>query len=409
MRVLLLAQFLPPAVGGTEQHVWSLAKALAVRGHDVTLLGFKSGDEQDTTVSDGVRIIRVPSIAYVVPGLSRESSRPFALPMSDPLVRRAIDRELSRAPYDVIHAHNWIVNSALGPAAKRRVPIVMTLHDYGQVCATFGLMYQGEQVCATPSPTRCTSCATTHYGPLRGPVTVAANAWSARRRSRGVAQFAAVSTAVSTAVSPDGGVPWPRHAGVQARVIPNFIADGFVADPIMAIPPDAPLLYVGALTRNKGVDALLDAYRSISGAPELLLAGRAEPDDRRRFPDGARWLGEVPYAEVRDLMNAARAVVVPSVWQDPCPTVVLEAMAVGRPVVAAASGGIPDLVQDGVTGILVRPGDAAALAGAIERVLGDDQAARAFGIAGRNRAREFTVSATVERIEHMYADAAAGR
>ena len=92
---------------------------------------------------------------------------------------------------------------------------------------------------------------------------------------------------------------------------------------------------------------------------------------------------------------------------DACPTVVLEAMAAGRPVVASASGGIVDLVVDGVTGLLVAPGDVSALAQAISSVLRDPRAAQAFGAAGRDRAREFTVSAVVERIERLYASAIA--
>jgi glycogen synthase len=97
-------------------------------------------------------------------------------------------------------------------------------------------------------------------------------------------------------------------------------------------------------------------------------------------------------------------VIVPSIWDDPCPTVVLEAMAAGRPVIASATGGIVDMVVDKVTGLLVAPGDASALAQAISSVLRDPQAAQAFGAAGRDRAREFTVSAVVERVERLYAN-----
>ena len=80
--------------------------------------------------------------------------------------------------------------------------------------------------------------------------------------------------------------------------------------------------------------------------------------------------------------------VVPSIVQDCCPTVVLEAMAVGRPVVAAASGGIVDLVDDGVTGLLVPPGDPVALSTALSTVLDDPQRASAMGqAAGTRRAR----------------------
>ena len=74
---------------------------------------------------------------------------------------------------------------------------------------------------------------------------------------------------------------------------------------------------------------------------------------------------------------------------------------------AAASGGIVDMVVDGSTGRLVPPGDATALAAALSQVLGDPLLAKAFGEAGRDRAREFTISAIVERIEQMYRDAIA--
>ena len=68
------------------------------------------------------------------------------------------------------------------------------------------------------------------------------------------------------------------------------------------------------------------------------MVGRTGTGESWDFPPGVQWLGEQPHAEVIKLFRSARAVVVPSVWSDPCPTVVLEAMAAGRPVAAAASG-----------------------------------------------------------------------
>jgi len=67
-------------------------------------------------------------------------------------------------------------------------------------------------------------------------------------------------------------------------------------------------------------------------------------------------LGSLPHAEAMELVGRARLLVVPSTWQDPCPTVVLEGMAVRRPVIASAVGGITDMVLDGETGLLVPPG-----------------------------------------------------
>ena len=404
MRILQLAQFLPPVSGGEERHVWNLSRTLAARGHEVTLLGFATdGDSPPgTTTAEEVRVVRVRTAASRLPVLYSDKSRPHALPLPDPQVSRAIRGELASGRFDVVHAHNWIVNSALGPAARAGVPLVMTLHDYSHICATKRLMEQGHRLCPGPAPTRCLPCAAQHYGAANGAVTLAANAWSARRRARHITDAAAVSRAVADAVAIPAG-HWLHNARIDARVIPNFIPDEIVVDEIAPTRSDSPLLYIGDLSPDKGIQPLLDAYAALDSPPPLLLAGRSATD--WRFPPGARWLGQVPHHEVVELVNSALAVVVPSVWADPCPTVVLEAMAAGRPVVAAASGGIVDMVVDGRTGFLVPPGDAEALAGALATLVRQPQTATAFGIAGRDRAREFTVSAVVARIEQMYSEA----
>jgi glycosyltransferase involved in cell wall biosynthesis len=403
MRILLLAQFLPPVSGGEERHVWNLARALASRDHQVTLLGFATdADSAGETMEDGVRLVRVRTAAARLPMLYSDPERPHALPLPDPVVSRAIRRELETHRFDVVHAHNWIVNSALGPVARAGLPLVMTLHDYSHICATKRLMEYGKQRCGGPGLKRCLSCAGDHYGTANGTVTVLANAWAAGRRARGISRVAAVSSAVAQAVALPGD-GWLHNARLTAQVIPNFIPDEIVLADIPAFAPDAPLLFVGDLSPDKGVQVLLDAYAALQDPPKLVLAGRST--EQWRFPPGAQWTGPLPHAEVVGLFRSARAVVVPSVWADPCPTVVLEAMAAGRPVVAAASGGIVDMVVDGRTGRLVPPGDVAALTDALADVLADPQRATAYGEAGRDRAREFTVSSVVERIEQMYREA----
>ena len=405
MRILELAQFLPPVSGGEERHVWNLSRTLAARGHEVTLLGFATDDDlPGETESDGVRVVRVRTSASHIPFLYSDPLRPHAPPLPDPAVTRAIRREIASRRYDVAHAHNWIVNSALGPANQAGLPLVMTLHDYSHICPTKRLMEHGRRRCPGPAPLRCLSCAGDHYGRATGTATLAANVWAARRRATGLADAAAVSSAVSRAVDIPPG-RWLHDSRLQPRVIPNFIPDEIVVGEIAPTDPDAPLLFVGDLSPDKGVQVLLDAYARLKSPPRLVLAGRSAAPGDWRFPAGADWVGPLPHEEVLALFRSARAVVVPSVWEDPCPTVVLEAMAAGRPVVGAASGGIVDMVIDGVTGLLVPPGDVPALAAALDSVLNRPETAEAFGRAGRDRAREFTVSAVVERIEGLYDDA----
>lgn len=396
MRILMLAQFYPPDIGGEERHVRNLAVALARRGHEVEVVTTAlPATGEGRRMEDGVEVLRVRSSAQRLP-LHGDANRPHATPFPDVEMRRAIDTELGRRRFDVAHAHNWIVNSALAPARRHGVPLVLTLHDYAHVCAVKRFVRAGRP-CSGPGPARCIACAAGHYGPAVGPATVVANAAMARLRDRGLRRFLAVSSAVA-----DGN----RLAatGVPFEVVPNFIPDELVEE--APAPLDGPLLFTGDLTTQKGVLVLAEAYRRLEGAPELELVGRSIPGVDVPPVPGLRLVGPLPHEEVMPRVARARLVAVPSVMPDPCPTVVLEAMAKGRPVVAAGHGGIVDMVDDGVTGRLVPPGDADALARALAELLADPARAAAMGEAGRRKVGAFTASSVVGRIEEVYGELA---
>jgi glycosyltransferase involved in cell wall biosynthesis len=193
------------------------------------------------------------------------------------------------------------------------------------------------------------------------------------------------------------------------EVVPNFVPDSILVDPASLEgigPPDGPIVFVGDVTRDKGVGVLFAAYRQISNPPPLVLAGTVQPDAPVERPPGVELLGPTPPDVVIELLRAARVVVVPSIVLDACPTVVLEAMAVGRPVVASSSGGIVDLVEGGVTGILVPPGDPIALATALTSLIEDPTLAMAMGRKGLERVRSYTASAIAGQVEDLYRHAA---
>jgi glycosyltransferase involved in cell wall biosynthesis len=226
-----------------------------------------------------------------------------------------------------------------------------------------------------------------------GPVVALANALGRRTRTKYVDTFVPVSSVVAVSTRLPGRSPY--------TVIPNFVPDDLVlheADPH----PDGPIVFVGDLSRDKGIDVLIEAHRRLGGVPHLVLAGRTLEDTPLYLTDQVELRGVLDHASVIDLIRTACVVVVPSIVPDCCPTVVLEAMAIGRPVVAAASGGIVDVVDDGVTGLLVTPGDPAALAAALSMVVKDRETAEAMGRMALDRARSFTASAVVGRIEELY-------
>ncbi|WP_344609674.1 glycogen synthase [Streptomyces glaucus] len=177
------------------------------------------------------------------------------------------------------------------------------------------------------------------------------------------------------------------------------------------------VLFVGRITRQKGVPHLLRAVRDIDPAAQVVLCAGAPdtPEIDREFRDlfaelsrvraGVHWIPQMlPRPEVIQLLTHAAVFVCPSVYE-PLGIVNLEAMACGTPVVASRTGGIPEVVADGRTGVLVDVDDdfEAGLARALDEVLGDPETARRMGEAGRERAvDEFGWDAVARRTVRLY-------
>jgi len=168
------------------------------------------------------------------------------------------------------------------------------------------------------------------------------------------------------------------------------------------------LMFAGALGPHKGLDVLLEAWAGLEPKMPLVLAGIRRPDTPRSFPDGVIVAEEVPHEDVLRAWGHCVVAVVPSVWPEPVGTVALEAMAAGRPVVASAVGGLADVVVDGATGIVVPPGDAAALRSAIRQLLADPALRARMGGEGRKRAAAYSASVAVAAWERVYRDVIAG-
>jgi glycosyltransferase involved in cell wall biosynthesis len=191
-----------------------------------------------------------------------------------------------------------------------------------------------------------------------------------------------------------------------------------LAGPAAAAPhPDGPV--VGLLARFdkvKGHETFIDAVSRLKASVPGLLArcaGEGQLLERLRWQLRTAGLdGVVDFpgrvADKWGFMAACRVGVVPSLGSEAVSRAALEWMASGRPVVASRVGGLPDLVEDGVTGLLVPPGDPRALAQALFTLLADPAKAEAFGRAGRARwEREFSLKPFYEATQKVYDEAAA--
>lgn len=172
------------------------------------------------------------------------------------------------------------------------------------------------------------------------------------------------------------------------------------------------LLCAARLAPYKGIDVLLMAFARLlgEGTPaRLVLAGRDQTRGalaafagRLGLADSVTFTGQLRPAALARRLSAAEAFVLPS-RRENLPIALLDAMAAGKAVVATRTGGIPELVRHGVDGLLVPPGDAAALAGALRRVLTDAALRRRLGAAARRRATRFTWDAAAAAYEPLYA------
>lgn len=172
-----------------------------------------------------------------------------------------------------------------------------------------------------------------------------------------------------------------RSLGVEpAATFPSYVDAEVFGAPVAPLPRGPGALFVGALERVKGVDVLLEAWRHVPlGALQVVGDGPlrelvAQSHELR----GLRWVRRLEPEGVARALDEAWCLVLPS-RSEGLPRVALEAFARGRAVVAARVGGIPDVVEDGVNGLLVEPGDAAALADTLRRLLSDRALAERLG------------------------------
>lgn len=399
MRILMLTQFYPPLIGGEERHVRDLSIELAARGHEVAVATLWQEGMDEFEEDQGVRVYRVQGSMQRLGSLFK-SDRRHAPPFSDPETMLALRRIILKERPEIVHAHNWLLHSFTPIKKWSKAKLVVTIHDCSIVCSMQTFVYHGSK-CSGPALKKCVECSIDCYGTAKGvPIALALRAWSGLARQT-VDMFLPVSNAVAEANQ------LATHH-VNYRVTPNFIRD--VADiefddsnPLLAQLPEGDfLLYVGNIGRDKGIGVLLQAYAESHIETPLVLIGQPEAGFSASLPPNVSLLQSWPHAAVMSALRRCSVALMPSICLDACPTVTMEAMAAGRAVVASRIGGLPDIVADGETGILVPAGDVRALSEAMQRLLTENTLREQMENMARERVIAFQASTVIPRIEQVY-------
>jgi glycosyltransferase involved in cell wall biosynthesis len=383
VRILLVGNHWTPGPGGAETVLVLTADLLRAAGHEVVPFAVAEERTLATPVRD-----RLPAPA------GRRARTRFGEAWAGTWSLRsyrALARVVDEVRPDVAHVHHVfeeLTVSVLDALRRRRVPTVMTLHDYKPVCPNYRLFTEGAP---------CTRCLSGRYREVVRHRCLEGSRW----RSVAAAGDAYVSRARRLYARVD------RLLAPSAFLRDRVVAGGLPADRLVVLPnpvvaAPAPrsargeppvVLYASRLVAEKGVDCLLDASTRLAPGVRVRLAGsgRLEPRVRARVA-GERLpvdvLGALPPERVAEQLDAAAVAVLPALWEENCPMAVLEAAARGVPVVASAVGGIPELVEDGRTGLLVPPGDPGALARSVNRLVDRPEEAARMGTAAWARVRE---------------------
>jgi glycosyltransferase involved in cell wall biosynthesis len=307
---------------------------------------------------------------------------------------------LARSRPDVVHLHNpfplispWVVRVA----HQAGIPVVQTVHNYRYSCPS-GTLFRDGQVCnechgkKTPWPSVVHGC----YRGSRAQSAVMATAARVHRPTRDtIDQFLPVSHFVATKLV-ESGIPIDR-----ITVKPNFVTDPGPVQPI-----GEGFLFAGRLEEAKGVRLLLDAWAraGIGERSRLVIAGdgpdRELVEAAAETLDGVQYVGRVDAPRVGELLDDAAVLVMPSIWYEGLPRIVVEAFARGRPVLATAIGSLCEAIDDGV-GWTSDP-----TAGSLASVLrtSADRAAATVRSEGARRCYEdrFRPAAVLEVLEEVY-------
>ncbi len=438
--VLVLHQYLPRHLTGTEQYVRSLALGFSERGHNVRILAFEPmiraeapGQtylERDDMV-DGIPVRRIS----VHPELAPNSQ---LADYDNPLAAQLFGRFLDSHPVDLVHVFHprLIGTGAIREPVARNIPVVVNLMDFWFICPNFLLLHRNGQLCDGPpnGGLGCIPCIdpdlasdvdnlgiTDDLGELARVGSFAGNLRDSIPR-RAYALLGRKEHLFETLLEADEIIAPSRFLRAM------FESQGFPTGKIRHVPyglderrfqtmprraaisesSELHIGYVGSLTPHKGVHVLIAAIRALS-SDRLRLHIHGSPD---AYPEYSASLYDLAVGDSRIAVHSACApddlgnvlasldlLVVPSLWYENTPFSVLEAFHARLPVLASDLGGITELVKDGRNGFLFPSGDSDALAKRINAFLEDPQSLSRLNGAAKGH----NIEGNLDTFETLYA------
>jgi len=308
---------------------------------------------------------------------------------------------LDREKPQIAHLHNiyhQLTPSIIPLLKEKDVKVILTLHDGKLVCPAYLMLNNNGNVCVACKGRRFYKAITTRCQDsfLNTLLLAAESYWHKWKRSYDMVDlFIAPSRFLADLVSqyrvPEEKILVLRNGIDESYYIPEDVDGGYV-------------LYFGRLSREKGIETLLAAHSITESNMPLKVVGTGpiEHDLKRRYPD-VEFMGYKTGQELLTIVKKASFVVVPSECYENCSMVVLESMALARPVIGSKIGGIPEQIEDGVTGYLFEMGDTGSLAEKMQSLWLNQEIRHNMGIAARQKMeRDYSLKSHLENLMIIY-------
>lgn len=285
---------------------------------------------------------------------------------------------------DIIHSHNirCLSPSIVSAIDSLGIPHVHTLHDY-ELMHLKGDMMRGGKIIENPNIfdlayMKINRPLTKNIRSVIGPINLIVDIYSKYGYFKNAKKYI---------------IPWGRRMDNDSQTNKTFNT--------------IEILFVGNLTESKGINILLAAFAKIgNSAIRLHIVGQgplAHEVSRSAATDSRiKYYGQIPHGELRRIYSMANILVIPSLWYENLPSVAIEALSFGTPIIASAIGGLPDIVEDGYNGLLFTPGEIQDLTRALNKAVLDVELLKKLGKNARESAQKYNINNHIEQLLKVY-------
>ncbi len=408
MNICIATDLFPPEGGGSERSTYFLAKGLAKRGHNILVVMPHFGQKTVYEEHKWFKIIRfryprAPDVPILRNFVKNEL---FYLFMAQKL-----KKILKEYRIELIHAQNILtIPPSIIAGRKAKIPVIGTIRDYWPICFRRSFTQPDGNVCEQCNFKNLVNCISLEgmFPSFSMPIifpyiyaNLALKQFLLNKADHIVAVSAALRKLLLSRLPVEKLKNFSQFSSQRISVVPN----------IMPIPSkilnkselrlmrrkykfdenDTLILFVGQLTYGKGIRVLIRAIKRLSQkntSLKLVVLGKGPLTDYIKkmqaiIGDQLRYFGFLPYNEVLKFYQMADIVISPSIWPEPLSRVIIEAMALGRPIIATNVGGTPEIITQEKNGILIEPGNPIEIKNAINRLINDPDLRSRIGLEGR--------------------------